>query len=225
MTTVATWNVGSRSDDKVLGGLDRLAERAAAFGLQECGDRGKVLRRFIERHNWRLWDGDAPGSTSTPILWNPKALEATHCGTTRATPATFAGRGGAGPSVVKAKVWQRVRFVSDIGPFVFIDGHLPASLYLARRRELAARQVDVLEQVVRRRKGRVPVVAVMDANSKPDDRLWDDLRQLGMTQHTRDATHGRRCIDLTWTLGVGGRANVIDMPSDHNAVLLTLKEK
>lgn len=226
MTTVATWNLGDGADQTKARGLDRLVHHGAdIICLQEAGDRGRLLNRWCEMTGWHAWLGEGPGASSVPILWNPKAVRSRVTGTTPATPATNAGRLGAGPAVVKAKVWNRVRFGTDDGALVVINGHLPASLYLPKRRALARRQVDVLEQMVAKRKGHVPVVATMDGNAKASDRLWRPLRALGMEQHTTRPTHGRRTIDLIWSLGItANSAQVIDMPSDHRAALIHIKE-
>lgn len=230
---VATWNVGDGPDATKARGLAALVKRGAdVLGLQECGDRGDLLEEFCARTGWDMWPGVGPGAASVPILWNPRTVRKEVAGTMPATPPTHVGRPGAGPDTMKAKVWNRARFISisesDRGefgtPFVFINGHIVPSVYLPPRRRLARRQVDVLAGVVRRRKGRVPIVAVGDFNMAPGHPLARPLRELGMTQRTRSATHGRRLIDHTWTLGVSGVASVVDMPSDHRAVLLTLKE-
>lgn len=225
MTRIATWNCGNRSDDQVLGGLHRLAGKCDVMGLQECGDRAKVLNRFCEATGWQCWLGDRPGAPSVPILWNPKVVRALVTGTTPATTATFVGPRGAGPSRMKAKVWNRVRFAADKERLVVINGHIVPSVYLLARRRLAARQITVLAGMVAKRRGRVPVIAVGDFNMKPSDRLTKPLRRLGMKQRTHRPTHGRRCIDHVWTLGVEGRVEVVEMPSDHRAVLFEIKEK
>lgn len=216
---VATWNVGSRKDNDVARGLVKLVKSGVdVAGLQECGDRGDLLNEFCKRTGWQMWPGDgSPGASSVPILWNPRTVRARVTGTNEATGPTWAP--GRGPDRVKAKVWNRVRFTDADGPVVVVNGHLPASLYMPGRRRIARRQVAVLERMVEQRAGHVPVVALMDANSKPTDRLWKPLRQLGMVQRTHQPTHGRRTIDLVWTHGIAGRAEVLDMPSDHNAVV------
>jgi endonuclease/exonuclease/phosphatase family metal-dependent hydrolase len=226
VTTIATWNVGDGKDASKADGLDRLARHGAdVIGLQECGDREQMLKRWCEQNGWEMFAGSLPGAPSVPILSNPRAVKATHSGTTPATPATFVGRAGAGPSTMKPKVWNRVRFAADGVEVVVINGHLVPSVYLPRRRKLARRQIAVLAEMVERREGKVPVVAVGDFNMKPGDRLTKPLRALGMRQRTHDATHGRRTIDLIWTLGCDGRAEVVGMPSDHRAVVFNLKEK
>lgn len=226
MTTLATWNVGNRSDNWVARGLVTLVKRHGVdvMGLQECGDRKHVLEEFCRRAGWNAWYGDgSPGAASVPILWNPRTVRALVTGTTDATPSTHVGQAGAGPSKMKPKVWNRVRFGAGEhrGPFVFINGHVVPSVYLPPRRRLARRHIAVLAEMVERRKGRVPVIAVGDFNMRPTDSLTKPLRQLGMTQRTKAPTHGRRTIDHVWTLGVTGHAEVVDMPSDHRAVLFT----
>lgn len=220
---VATWNVGNRGDASVLHGLTHLAREADVLCLQECGDRKNVLGEFCGRQGWMIWLGEGPGASSVPILWNPKVVTARVKGTNPATKPTNAGKRGAGPNVVKAKVWQRVRFTEGKRAVVVINGHLPASLYLPGRRRLGKRMIAVLADMVRQRKGKVSVIAVGDFNSKPSSSLLNPLRKLGMTQRTHAPTHGRRTIDLVWTLGVGGVVEVIGMPSDHRAVVLSVK--
>lgn len=228
MTTVATWNVGDGPDGIKARGLVKLVKQGAdIIGLQECGDRRDLLAEFCERTGWQGWLGDgSPGAASVPILWNPKAVRARVTGTTPATQPTKVGRPGAGPSTMKAKVWNRVRFGEGDhhGPFVVINGHIVPSVYLPARRRLARQQIDVLAEMVERRKGRVPVVAVGDFNMRPGHPLTRPLRDVGMVQHNDRPTHGRRVIDHTWTLGRRGHVSVLEMPSDHNAVLLTIKE-
>ena len=227
---VGTLNLGDGPDSAKARALDTLGEHGArVIGLQEAGDRQRILTHWCLANGWDYYDGRGEeGATSTPILWD-KALRVTNEGTREATDAKDCGPLGAGPNVVKAKVWNHVR-VHGPETFVFINGHLPASLYLPRRRALAKRQVAVLADMVQRRwhpsshhEMRVNVVVVGDFNTKASDRLLKPLRQLGMRQHTHQPTHRLRTIDLTWTLGIGGRAEVVKVPSDHRAVILTLK--
>lgn len=229
MTAVATFNLGNHPDRDVARGLDRIVGHGAdIMGLQEAGDRTRLLLSWCTSSGWSYFGGNGEdGAPSTPIIWNPAAVRVSHKGTRPATPATDCGRLGAGPSVVKPKVWNHVRIEQDdSGPFVFINGHLPASLYLPKRRALAKRQVAVLADMVadRKRHG-VDVVVTMDGNCGEHDPLWRPLKRLGMHQHTHAPTHGRRTIDLTWTLGVGGRAEVVTVPSDHRSVILTLRPR
>lgn len=227
MTRAATANLGNGTSGDVRMILERLQARGAqVVGLQEAGDRGATIVQWCRDNGWDFWLGTGPGAASTPIIWD-KRLPVTHPGTTPATNATNTGRLGAGPDTVKPKVWNHVRVRPLVGPapFVFINGHLPASLYLPRRRALAKKQVAVLTGMVKRKAASFDVVVVMDGNTFAADPIWRPLKKLGMKQHTKQATHGRRCIDLTWTLGVGGRAEVVTVPSDHRAVVLTLKEK
>lgn len=227
MTAVATLNCGDGPDSAKARALDRLVHHGAdVIGLQEAGDRARLLGRWCEASGWHCWLGDKEGSASTPILWDPTAVRVTHQGTTPATDAKDAGPLGVGPNVVKAKVWNHVRVRphnDDIDPFVFINGHLPASLWAPRRRALGHDQIAVLVDMVERREDRIDVVAVGDFNCRDNSRVVKPLHRLGMHQHTHAPTHGRRTIDLTWTLGVGGRAEVVTVPSDHRAVVLTLR--
>lgn len=225
---IATWNLGNRPDAIVRhSGLDRLRFRGVdVLALQEAGDRKPLLDAWCAETGWHAWFGDgSSGAASVPILWNPRTVRARVTGTTDATPPTHVGSAGAGPSKMKAKVWNRVRFTDDGGPLVVINGHVVPSVYLPRRRDLARRHIAVLAQMVKRRKGRVPVIAVGDFNMKPRDRLTKPLRELGMRQRTKRPTHGRRTIDHVWTLGVDGDTEVVSMPSDHDAVIFTTKEK
>lgn len=223
---IATWNLGDGSDDTKARGLDRLVEHGAdVICAQEAGDRQRLLATWCNKNAWHAWLGNEAGAPSVPILWNPKTVTAWNKGTTPATPATNVGKLGAGPSVMKPKVWNRVRFTSAGKPVVVINGHVVPSVYLPRRRALAKRHIAVLAEMARRRKGKVPVVAVGDFNMKPGDRLARPLRRVGMRQRTRRPTHGSRTIDHVWTLGCDGRTEVLPMPSDHRAVLFTLREK
>jgi endonuclease/exonuclease/phosphatase family metal-dependent hydrolase len=210
-------------------GFDTLVRKGAdVLCLQEAGDRQKLLGRWCNENRWHAWLGDEPGAPSVPILWNPKSVHARYMGTTPATPATKVGPIGAGPSTMKPKVWNRVRFSDDDGwQVVVINGHVVPSVYLPKRRRLAKQHIAVLAEMVKRRQGKVPVVAVGDFNMTPDHALTRPLRALGMRQHTRKPTHGRRTIDLTWTSELRARvwADVIPMPSDHRAVLLTIEEQ
>jgi hypothetical protein len=227
VTAAASFNLGNRPDRDVARGLDRIVSHGAdIMGLQEAGDRTRLLLSWCTSSGWSYFGGNGEdGAPSTPIIWNPAAVRVSHKGTRPATPATDCGRLGAGPNVVKPKVWNHIHVDRPDGdPFVHINGHLPASLYLPRRRALAKKQVAVLAGMVadRKRHG-IDVVLTMDGNCGEHDPLWRPLKQLGMKQHTKAPTHGRRCIDLTWTLGVGGRAEVVTVPSDHKAVVLSLR--
>ncbi|WP_183092896.1 endonuclease/exonuclease/phosphatase family protein [Nocardioides stalactiti] len=224
MTGVATANLGNRPDAAVLAGLHSLALRADVFGLQECGDRLKILGRFCTATGWECWTGDEEGSASTPVLWNPKAVEVSRQGTRPATEATNTGRLGAGPDVVKAKVWNHARVhAPGEDPFVLINGHLPASLYLPRRRALAKKQIADLADMVERREDRIDVVVVGDMNARPNALVLKPLRRFGMKQRTHQPTHGRRTIDHVWTLGVSGRVEVVSFPSDHRVPIMTTR--
>jgi len=232
VTTVATWNVGDGLDAAKMHGLVKLVKHDAdVIGLQECGDRKRLIDEFCERTGWHAWMGDgSPGAPSVPILWDPRTVKALHMDTRPATPATDTGRLGAGPNVVKPKVWNKVRFETEApADLLVINGHGPASIWARRRRALARTMIEVGADIVEHReipveKDRVDVVLVGDLNMRPGHSLTRPLRELGMTQRTHEPTHGRRTIDHVWTLGCSGVTTVLDMPSDHRAVLLTVKE-
>jgi hypothetical protein len=212
--------MGNRRDPQVMLGLERLRFRGAdVIALQEAGDRRRLIDTFCNKHDWHAFFGDVPGAPSVPILWKPNTVHVVGRGTRQVTPPTHVGRLGAGPPVMKAKVWNRIR-VAD-GPLI-VNGHIVPSVYLPARRRIARKQIDVLADIVDRRDGRMPVVAVFDANMRPTDSLTKPLRREGMVQRTRSATHGRRLIDHVWTVDCRGQVDVITMPSDHRAVLLTL---
>lgn len=221
---VATANLGNGSDAKVRNGLTRLKARGVQVaGLQEAGDRRRAIESWCRENKWdAFWGDGSPGASSTPIIYD-RALDVSNKGTREATPRTYAGKAGAGPSTVKRKVWNHLRVDGDGPPFVFISGHLPASLYLPGRRRLGKKMIAVLADMVKHREGKVAVIAVGDFNSKPSALLLRPLRKLGMKQRTKGATHGRRTIDLVWTLGVEGRTEVVDVNSDHRAVVLSIK--
>lgn len=225
MTTLATWNVGDGIDAVKMHGLVKLLKHGAdVIGLQECGDRQRLLEEFCDRTGWQIYTGSVPGAPSVPILWNPDAIRAVAMGTRQATPATHVGPMGAGPSLMKPKVWNRIRFATDDGPLVVINGHVVPSVYLPKRRDLARRHIAELADMVEhhKRRGR-GIAAVGDFNMRPSDSLTKPLRDAGMKQRTKRPTHGRRTIDHTWTLGLTGSVDVLEMPSDHNAALLTVR--
>lgn len=223
-------NLGSGKDASVRVTLDRLAHHGAVVvGLQEAGDRGDVLRAWCRDNDWLGYFGDDfTGAPSVPILWNPKAVRGVNPATTPATPPTDTGSLGVGPNKVKAKVWNHVTIRPRSGgeAFLFVNGHLPASLWAPRRRALAKKQIDVLRKIVATRRGAIDVIAVGDFNARPNDRLFKPLRHLGMRQHVGKPTKGRRIIDHVWgTHGVRGQAEVISIPSDHKGVVFNMKEK
>jgi len=231
VTKVATFNLGDGPDEAKRRGITSLMARGAdVICLQEAGDRQKMLGQVCETWGWHVWIGDEPGSPSVPILWDPRTVKALHMDTRPATPATDTGRLGAGPNVVKPKVWNKVRFeTDDRADLLVINGHGPASIWARRRRALARQMIEVGADIVEHReipveKDRVDVVLVGDLNMRASHPLTKPLRELGMTQRTHSPTHGRRTIDHVWTLGCSGVTTVLDMPSDHRAVLLTVKE-
>jgi hypothetical protein len=231
----ATWNIGDGKDDLKERGLTRLLQHGAdIIGLQEAGDREKMIKHWCHDHGWHLWLGEGPGASSVPIIWNPEVVKRLNTDTWPATPPTNTGRLGVGPSMVKAKVWNKVRFeiLDDQDPtdLLFVNGHGPASVWAPKRRRLAEDWVGELADRLEHRERSIDddqadVLVVMDGNAKPGDRLWVPLRQLGMHQHTHDPTKGGRTIDLTWTLGCTGSTEVIPMPGDHRAAIFTKKEK
>jgi hypothetical protein len=223
MTPTATANLGSRRDKIVLGGLLALAERVAVIGIQEGGDRGKMIEEFCAITGWLVFWGDIPGSASVPILWDPEQVHVTHPGTRPATDATDCGSCGSGPDVVKAKVWNHVRVSPCNGDqdFVFINGHMPASLYCKCRNRLGNEMIEELVDMVENRVDKVSVVIVMDANSRSWAKRWRPLRAVGVRQWTSFPTHRLRSIDLTWTLQRRARAKRFKGKySDHRWVIL-----
>ncbi len=215
-------NLGNRPDSSARRILELLSSHGALIsGLQEAGDRRFVVEKWCKANGYDSYFGEKhEGAPSTPLIWS-KALRVTNVGTREATKATYTGKLGAGPPVVKPKVWNHAR-VHGLGAesFVFINGHLPASLYLPRRRALAKRQIAVLVEMIEKREDRgVPVVVVGDFNCRPNALILKPLRRLGMVQRTRKPTHGRRLIDHVWTLDVKGETKVIQIPSDHNGVV------
>lgn len=228
MAVVATANLGNRPNAVVARGLDRLAEQAWVIGVQEAGDRHEMLNRFCKNANWEMHYGTAEGSGSTPILWNPALVHVNHEGTRKATPATYCGPGGAGPNLVKAKVFNHIRvkplkdsaYNHNLDPFSFVNGHWPASLYLPCRRNLGRQMVNVLDDMLERRDERIDVVMVGDFNQRPTSIQLKVLRAQGAHQWVHFATHGNRLIDHVWTLH--RRANARPFKgtySDHRWVL------
>lgn len=226
MISVATANLGNESDKRLLGGLLALAEEVDVIGVQEGGDRRAVLERFCHLTGWMVFFGDIDGAPSVAILWNPKTVVASHEGTRPCTGAEDCGKCGVGPEVVKAKVWNRVRFhprKHDDDDFVFINGHLPASLYCKCRNRLGNIMIEEADDMVARREDKIDVVLVCDGNSRPWAKRWKPLRKRGMVQHTRRPTHGLRIIDLTWTLGRKAKTRLFKGKySDHRWVILDL---
>lgn len=224
MTPVATANLGSRSDDVVLRGLLLLSEQVDAIGVQESGDRLHLIARFCKTTGWRVFFGDLDGSASVAILWNPKKGVVSQQATRPATEATDCGKCGAGPNKVKAKVWNKVRFHPKNGDesFVFINGHLPASLYCKCRKRLGKEMIGELADMFERREGRIRVVAVCDGNSFSWMPIWKPVRKTGAKQWVKFPTLRLRSIDQMWTLGVK-RAKAKRFKkkfSDHRWVIL-----
>lgn len=218
---IATWNMGNRPHPIVASGLDRLSSHGVdAMGLQEAGDRRRMLNDWCARHGWRVYYGedDTPGAPSVPILWNPDTVVPVAFGTREVTDPIKVGKPGAGPSTMKAKVWNRVRFQDEP---TLINGHIVPSVYLPARRRIAEQQIEALAEMAAKRKGRA-VVAVGDFNMRPTDKLVRPLRDIGMVQRTQLPTHGRRLIDHVWTQECRGATAVLTMPSDHKAVVLSL---
>jgi len=233
VTTLASWNIGDGKDARKAGGLTELLHQGAqVLALQEAGDRRRMLEHWCELHDWEPFFGDEPGAPSVPILWNPRAVNMLGAGTRPATPATKVGPLGAGPSTMKPKVWNRARFeIHDRdADLLVINGHIVPSVYLPKRRRLAAKQIEVLADMVEFRetateRDLVDVAALGDFNMRPSHELLAPLRQLGMRQRVHEPTHGRfRTIDHGWTLGCPAAADAIDMPGDHRGVVLTTKE-
>jgi len=225
VTPVATANLGNKHDIEVLMGLRRLASVVDVIGAQEAGDRRGLLERFCAASGWRVFFGDIDGAPSVPILWNPQAIIGSHEGTRPCTEATDCGSCGVGPDVVKAKVWNKVRFQPRSGddPFVFANGHMPASLYCKCRDHLGDVMIEELADMAQRREDKIDFVAVMDGNSPSTARRWRPLKKVGMKQWTRFPTHGLRIIDLTWTLGRKAKARRFKGKySDHRWVILEL---
>lgn len=227
-TAVGTLNLGNGSAEAVKASLDRMKARGAkVLGLQEAGDRVQVIKQWCRENHWDYWFGDgSDGAASTPIIWEKsKKLTVTNAATKPGTDAEKAK--GTGPDVVKAKVWNHIR-VKPTGedPFVFINGHLPASLYLKRRREIGTELVDVLEGLVRARDGKIAVVAVMDGNSEDTDPIWNGLQALGMKQHTKEPTLRDKAVDLTWTLDIrASDAEVVLVRSDHKGAIIVVGKR
>jgi hypothetical protein len=225
VTTVASANLGNRSDDDVFQGLVELSKYTDVIGVQEAGDRGRVLARFVAATGWMVFHGVGEGAPSVAVLWNPQQVIGTHPSTRPCTPATDCGSCGAGPDRVKAKVWNKVRINPRNGdsPFVFINGHLPASLYCKCRKRLAKDMITELVDMFVRREDKIDVVAVMDGNSLSSNPIWRPLKKAGAKQWTRFPTHGLRAIDLTWTLGRKAKARAFKKKfSDHRWVILHL---
>jgi hypothetical protein len=226
VTTIATANLGNRSDPEVRKGLELLAKQAWVVGVQEAGDRDRMLARFCLDTGWEKYNGNEDGANSTPILFNPLKVEITNQGSRHATPATNCGRLGAGPNVVKPKVFNFVR-VKPIAeekhsddPFVFINGHWPASLYLRCRRALARNMIADLVDMVENREDKIDVIAVGDFNMIPRSPLTKPLRKQGMIQRTDFRTIDIRTVDHVWTLDRRAEARPFERKfSDHRWVL------
>jgi hypothetical protein len=221
----ASANLGNFKDEVVLKGLKELAKQVSVIAVQEAGDRGRVLARFCDATGWMMYVGDEEGAPSVTILWDPQAVLVTNESTRPATDRTDCGKCGAGPDVVKAKVWNKIRVHPRNGdaPFVFINGHLPASIYCKCRKRLAKEMIEELADMFRTRKGHVDVVAMMDGNSFSWNPIWKPIRNLGAKQWVKFPTKGLRSIDMGWTLGRKAKARKFKGKySDHAWVILEL---
>lgn len=225
MTISAQANLGNGHDEAVRRILTTLAAKGAlVIGCQEAGDRGKVIDHWCKTWGWEAFYGEGKGASSTPIIWD-KRVKATHLGTRPGTSATNTGKFGAGPNVVKAKVLNHGRF-HEPGhkPFVLINMHNPASLYLPRRRALARKLVADAANMVKRREGHIEVRVVGDMNCRPNALVMRPLRKAGLKQRTKGRTHGARTIDHVWT-NTPGRGKPVVIPSDHRGVLFIPKKE
>lgn len=220
MTRSAQANLGNGSAADVRRILTILKDEGAkVIGLQEAGDRGAVIVQWCRDNGWDGHFGEGEGASSTPIIWD-KHVKATHLGTRPGTDATDTGKLGAGPNVVKAKVLNHGRFEEPgHDPFVLINFHNPASLYLPRRRALAKQLMAEAGDMVERREERIEVRVVGDANCRPSARVMRPLRKAGLRQCTRGRTHDARTIDHCWA--DDGRGEPVVIPSDHRGVVYT----
>lgn len=214
-------NLGNQGDAAVAITLDRMKARGCkALALSEAGDRRHVVDKWCKINGWEAYWGDgSPGASSTPLLWDLR-LTSSFEGTRPATDATYTGKLGAGPNVVKAKVLNHVRLHEEgEEPFVLISVHMPASLYLWRRRRLAKKIVRELVTMAQHRQGHVEVRIQGDFNGRGTAWVFRPLRKIGLRQHTHAPTFGPRCIDLAWTFGPAS-AVVVLIKSDHKGVVL-----
>lgn len=219
--TVATLNLGDGPDDRKAAALDRLVEQGVdVICLQEASDRRAMLRAWASANDWVLHHGDTPGAGAVPILFR-EGLPVTETASREAVPRTFVGP-GAGPDTSKPKVVTSVRL--EDGEQV-LNTHLTPSAtrpWAWRRRRHYRRHIAVLKEMVENRE-RGRIILVGDFNAPPTFRLLKPLLRLGMVQATPDATMGRRLIDHTWIKrGRVVSARVLEVPSDHRAVIVTV---
>lgn len=218
---VATWNLGSASDEAVLHGLIRLAEHRDAIGVQEAGDRKAVLAKFAAVTGWRVLRGVEPGQAKVCLLVAPQ-VKVGKTGWYACTPATYVGPLGAGPSRVSAK-WVTWAVLDGVRVGVT---HMVASVQTPpfpgrkRRRALYA---DHIAKAVEWAKGHPTTVLMGDFNATRDYFQLDPLRKANLRCHTRPS-HGDRAIDQHWTRGLAVTdVRALDgYKSDHKPVAATV---
>ncbi len=241
--STATYNLGDGPDHRKVTDLLTLADMGAdVIGLQEAGDRGAVLFKFLTKHpRWGLFsDPHTPGSSSVPILYRLDRFALVKAEAVIAVPAMNVGPDGAGPSRAKAKVVNRVHLThTETGRTVHVlNTHMLPSVTrkdlsefeTATRRAHYAQHIAALAATVNARDGVVFVTG--DFNAPPTFDLLQPLKDARLVGWSETGTHGTRPIDhvLSREAAVltGVRQELLDLSSDHRAVVnyhtLQLKE-
>lgn len=229
----ATYNLGAGELEDKAKDLRRLNDAGALIiGLQEASDR-RALRRHLP-HGWRgYWPALRPGAKAVPILWNHDLLRRVRFASLLAVAAAWVGAVGAGPTHAKAKrltlvvledrqTGERWRVVNT--HFLPSAGRrdLPDKEAAARRWHYV-RHAQALARLIERlrgRRGHRQVIVTLDANAERDFPLLAPVRAAGLGGWTERPTERGRAVDHI--LGLDGDRVLLDLSSDHRAVLAPL---
>lgn len=196
---LGTWNFGNGNRHD----LEHVMAMCHAFGGQEGGDRADFAK-YARNNDWKTILGDARGSASTPLYFNPEhmpKLRKKICAPMIGGRPNKAGA-GAGPSVLKPKWAVGGRFGDDHErPLIMASTHLVASSYMPTRKRLAQQHIhDLLKRFDT--EGPAVRTIVGDFNTKPDSKLLTPMYKAGWTNTHRAGktkpTNGRRAIDYVW---------------------------
>lgn len=224
-----TYNVGNKSDDRVLDDLVRLCRRSPyLIGLNEVGDREQVLKRVAKETSFRLVRDDSQRSSShIAALVSPKARYDGYR-LLPISPATRVGKNTAGArkdGIAEAKYLLSVKLtIGGVRIVVGVIHFVPSAMRKGnvRTRELHNLQVKrAVDWLTSRRRH---AFLIGDWNAEPDHDLLAAARRRCTLYGA--PSHNRRAIDLMAVpkkMEATFRVNALEgYSSDHRPVEFVL---
>lgn len=228
---VGTYNLSAaavnRKPQEITQDLKELMALCHVVLIQEAGQAASLLNRFCAETGNKIYYGTGqPGQSSTPILYRQE-LDVIKRQSRLLTRRTNVGSRGAGPSTLKAKWLNMIKFRFNGRGVWVCDMHTSPSIYIPVRKRLVKRQFQRAAFWLRLVLG--IIILGGDLNSEPDNSVRNPLERIGLRSTQVKLgyknTMGRRKIDDLYVTNDNLKVKpirnaVLPGASDHHAYLV-----